>query len=167
MPQSLPDMFARGRDGKAHTTRPEQSPTRTRRRSTVALAGVPLFAGFSKRHLQHLADATDEVVFHPGVAIVEEGNLGETLFVMLEGQAKVVRGGKAQTRLVPGDFFGEVSVLDGGPRTASVVAETPVAALRLFRRTVLELMESEPQFALALLEGIARRIREIDRSLTR
>jgi CRP-like cAMP-binding protein len=68
---------------------------------------------------------------------------------------------------VPGDFFGEVSVLDGGPRTASVVAETPVAALRLFRRTVLELMEAEPQFALALLEGIARRIREIDRSLTR
>jgi CRP-like cAMP-binding protein len=68
---------------------------------------------------------------------------------------------------VPGDFFGEVSVLDGGPRTASVVAETPVAALRLFRRTVLEMMESEPQFALSLLEGIARRIREVDRTLTR
>ncbi len=128
---------------------------------------MPLFAGFSKRHLQHLADATDEVRFPAGASIVEEGNLGETLFVVLEGQAKVVRGGKIRTRLVPGDFFGEVSVLDGGPRTASVVAETPVAALRLFRRTVLELMESEPQFALALLEGIARRIREIDRSLTR
>ena len=167
MPQSLPDMFARGRDGKAHRTRPEQSPARTRRRSSVALSGVPLFTGFSKRHLQHLADATDEVLFPTGAPIVEEGNLGETLFVVLEGQAKVVRGGKVRTRLVPGDFFGEVSVLDGGPRTASVVAETPVAALRLFRRTVLELMESEPQFALALLEGIARRIREIDRSLTR
>jgi CRP/FNR family cyclic AMP-dependent transcriptional regulator len=167
MPQSLPDMFARGRDGKAHPTRPEQSPARTRRRSTVALSGVPLFTGFSKRHLQHLADAADEVLFPAGAAIVEEGNLGETLFVLLEGQAKVVRGGKVRTRLVPGDFFGEVSVLDGGPRTASVVAETPVAALRLFRRTVLELMESEPQFALGLLEGVARRIREIDRSLTR
>jgi CRP-like cAMP-binding protein len=128
---------------------------------------VPLFAGFSKRHLQHLADATDEVRFPAGASIVEEGNLGETLFVVLEGQAKVVRGRKVRTRLVPGDFFGEVSVLDGGPRTASVVAETPVAALRLFRHTVLELMESEPQFALALLEGIARRIREIDRSLGR
>ena len=167
MPQSLPEMFARGRDGKAHRTRPEQSAARTRRRSTVALSGVPLFAGFSKRHLQHLADATDEVRFPAGASIVEEGNLGETLFVVLEGQAKVVRGGKIRTRLVPGDFFGEVSVLDGGPRTASVVAETPVAALRLFRQTVLELMESEPQFALALLEGIARRIREIDRSLAR
>jgi CRP-like cAMP-binding protein len=167
MPQSLPDMFARGRGGKAHATRPEQRPARTRRRSTVALAGVPLFVGFSKRHLQRLADATDEVSFRPGESIVEEGNLGETLFVILEGQAKVVRGGKVRSRLVPGDFFGEVSVLDGGPRTASVVAETPVAALRLFRRTVLELMESEPQLALSLLEGIARRIREIDRSLSR
>jgi CRP/FNR family cyclic AMP-dependent transcriptional regulator len=167
MPQSLPDMIVRARGGKAHETRPEQSPARTRRRSAVALAGVPLFTGFSKRHLRHLADATDEVVFRPGEAIVTEGALGETLFVILEGQAKVVRGGKVQTRLVPGDFFGEVSVLDGGPRTASVVAETPVAALRLFRRTVLELMESEPQLALALLEGIARRIREVDRTLTR
>jgi CRP/FNR family transcriptional regulator, cyclic AMP receptor protein len=167
MPQSLPDMFVRARDGKAHGTRPEQSPARTRHRSTVALAGVPLFTGFSKRHLRRLADATDEVVFRPGEAIVEEGALGETLFVILEGQAKVVRGGKVRTRLVPGDFFGEVSVLDGGPRTASVVAETPVAALRLFRRTVLELMESEPQLALSLLEGIARRIREVDRTLTR
>jgi CRP/FNR family transcriptional regulator, cyclic AMP receptor protein len=167
MPQSLPDMFVRGRGGKAHGTRPEQSPARTRHRSTVALAGVPLFTGFSRRHLQQLADGADEVVFRPGEAIVEEGNPGETLFVLLEGQAKVVRGGKTRTRLVPGDFFGEVSVLDGGPRTASVVAETPVAALRLFRRTVLELMESEPRFALSLLEGVARRVREIDRSLTR
>jgi CRP/FNR family transcriptional regulator, cyclic AMP receptor protein len=167
MPQSLPDMLARGRGGKVRTTPPEQRPARTRRRSTVALAGVPLFTGFSKRHLQRLADATDEVRFRPGEAIVEQGNPGETLFVVLEGQAKVMRDAKVRTHLVPGDFFGEVSVLDGGPRTASVVAETPVAALRLFRRTVMDMMGSEPQFALALLEGIARRIREIDRSLSR
>ena len=166
MPQSLPDMLALGRKQRPGP-RPEQAARRTLHRSTVALAGVPLFAGFSKRHLQRLAGATDEIRFTPGEHIVEEGNLGETLFVLLEGQVKVVRDGKLRTRLVPGDFFGEVSVLDGGPRTASVVAETPVAALRLFRRTVLELVESEPQLALSLLEGIARRIREIDRSLHR
>ena len=166
MPQSLPDMIARGRRA-GPTERPEQEARRTQRRSTVALAGVPLFAGFSKRHLQRLAAQTDEVRFAPGERIVEEGNPGETLFVMLEGQAKVMRDGKVRTRLVPGDFFGEVSVLDGGPRTATVVAETPVAALRLFRRTVLELVGSEPQLGVALLSGIAHRIREIDRSLTR
>jgi CRP/FNR family transcriptional regulator, cyclic AMP receptor protein len=166
MPQSLPDMIARGRR-KGPDARPEQEAQRTLRRSTVALAGVPLFAGFSKRHLQQVAADTDEVRFRPGERIVEQGNPGETLFVVLEGQAKVVRDGKVRTRLVPGDFFGEISVLDGGPRTATVVAETPLAALRLFRRTVLELASSEPQLALALLEGIAHRIREIDRSLTR
>lgn len=170
MPQSLPDMFARGqRTGRRKTTRgrPEQTPGRTRHRSTVALSGVPLFAGFSKRHLQALADAADDVAFRPGERIVEQGNPGETLFVLLEGQAKVVRDGKVRTRLIPGDFFGEISVLDAGPRTASVVAETPVSALRLFRRTVLKMIESEPQLALGLLEGIAHRIREVDRSLSR
>ena len=166
MPQSLPDMIARGRRAPPGG-RPEQEARRTVRRSTVALAGVPLFAGFSKRHLQRLASQTDEVRFVPGETIVEQDNPGETLFVMLEGQAKVVRDGKVRTRLMPGDFFGEVSVLDGGPRTASVIAETPVATLRLFRRTVLELVGAEPQLALSLLVGIAHRIREIDRSLTR
>jgi CRP/FNR family cyclic AMP-dependent transcriptional regulator len=165
-PQSLPDMIALGRRRRPDA-RPEQAAKRTLHRSTTALAGVPLFSGFSKRHLQRLAAETDEVRFRPGEGIVEEGNPGETLFVLLEGQAKVIRGGKVRTHLVPGDFFGEVSVLDGGPRTASVVAETPVAALRLFRRTVLELVSNEPQLALSLLGGIAHRIREIDRSLTR
>ncbi len=103
--------------------------------------------------------------FRAGEWIVEQGDPGETLFVIMEGQAKVIRDGKVRTHLVPSDFFGEISVLDGGPRTASVVAETQVSALRVFRRTVLEMVGSEPALALGLLEGIARRIREIDRSL--
>jgi CRP-like cAMP-binding protein len=167
MPQSLPDLFARQSRTATPGRRPEQAPRRTKRRSAVALAGVPLFAGFSKRHLGKLAEAADEVTFRTGERIVEQGNPGETLFVIVEGQAKVVRDGKTRARLVPGDFFGEVSVLDGGPRTASVVAETPVAAVRLFRKTVMDLIQQEPQLALRLLEGIARRLREIDRSLTR
>jgi CRP/FNR family cyclic AMP-dependent transcriptional regulator len=166
MPQSLPDVFVQGRR-RPERGRPAQAPTRTRRRSTVALSGVPLFSGFSKRHLERLAGAADDVAFRAGERIVEEGNPGETLFVLLEGQAKVIRDGRVRTRLVPGDFFGEISVLDGGPRTATVVAETPVSALRVFRRTLLEMIGSEPNLALGLLEGIARRIREIDRSLTR
>jgi CRP/FNR family cyclic AMP-dependent transcriptional regulator len=166
MPQSLPEALLQGR--KAPSQSPSaQPPTRTRRRSAVALSGVPLFSSFSRRHLHRLADSADDVAFRAGEQIVEQGNLGETLFVLLEGQAKVVRDGRVRARLVPGDFFGEISVLDGGPRTASVVAETPVSALRVFRRTLLEMLGSEPQLALGLLQGIARRIREIDRSLTR
>jgi CRP/FNR family transcriptional regulator, cyclic AMP receptor protein len=167
MPQSLPDLYASRARSATPGRRPEQPPRRTKRRSAVALAGVPLFAGFSKRHLGKLAEAADEVTFRPGEHIVDQGNPGETLFVVLEGQAKVVRDGKTRARLVPGDFFGEVSLLDGGPRTATVVAETPVAAVRLFRRTVMDLIQQEPQLGLHLLEGIARRLREIDRSLSR
>jgi CRP/FNR family cyclic AMP-dependent transcriptional regulator len=166
MPQSLPEALVQGRKTPAHSPS-AQPPTRTRRRSAVALSGVPLFSSFSRRHLHRLADSADDVAFRAGEQIVEQGNLGETLFVLLEGQAKVVRDGRVRARLVPGDFFGEISVLDGGPRTASVVAETPVSALRVFRRTLLEMIGSEPRLALGLLEGIARRIREIDRSLTR
>lgn len=166
MPQNLPDVFVHGRR-ESPRSRPEQTLIRTRRRDTVALSGVPLFAGFSERHLRRLAGAADDVAFRAGEQIVEQGNPGETLYVLMEGQAKVIRDGKIRTRLVPGDFFGEISVLDGGPRTASVVAETPVSALRVFRRTLLEMIGSEPRLALGLLEGIARRIREIDRSLTR
>src|SRR4051794_34752933 len=108
MPQSLPDLFARQSRTATPGRRPEQAPRRTKRRSAVALAGVPLFAGFSKRHLGKLAEAADEVTFRTGERIVEQGNPGETLFVIVEGQAKVVRDGKTRARLVPGDFFGEV-----------------------------------------------------------
>jgi len=144
--------------------RPEQPPRRTLRRSAVALTGVPMFVGFSSKHLNRLASEADELDLAAGQTIVREGDPGEALFVVLEGQAKVVRGGKRVGTVIPGDFFGELSALDGGPRTASVIAETPVRLLRLFRHTLKRLMDDEPQVTIKLVEGIARRIREIDRS---
>ena len=125
-----------------------------------------MFSGFSKRHMKLLVESTDEVVFSPGETIVEEGLLGETLFVVLEGQAKVVRGERTVARIVPGDFFGEISALDGGPRSASVIAETPVVAVRLFRHALLDLVRAEPILGANLLQGMARRIREIERPLS-
>lgn len=144
--------------------RPEQPPRRTLRRSAVALAGVPMFVGFSSKHLNRLASEADELDLAAGQTIVREGDPGEALFVVLEGQAKVVRAGKRVGIVIPGDFFGELSALDGGPRTASVIAETPVRLLRLFRHTLKRLMDDEPQVTIKLVDGIARRIREIDRS---
>jgi CRP-like cAMP-binding protein len=128
------------------------------------LAGVPLFQGFSKRHLQRLASQTDELTFEPRDDIVEEGMLGETLFVVLSGKGKVTRGGRKVGEVLPGDFFGELSTLDGGPRSATVTAETPMRVLRLFRHTLAELLKDEPRLTLKLLDGIVRRIREIQRS---
>ncbi len=84
----------------------------------MALAGVPLFADLSRKHLQRLAKEADEQSFGPGGTIVEEGNAGETLFVVLGGDGKVVRGRRKVGEVLPGDFFGELSAIDGGPRSA-------------------------------------------------
>ena len=91
----------------------------------------------SKADLNKLAEETDVVSFPAGTTIVEEGLLGETMFVVTSGEAKVMRGKRRLGTVRPGDFFGEVALLDGAPRSASVVAETPVVAIRLFRRTLL------------------------------
>jgi CRP/FNR family cyclic AMP-dependent transcriptional regulator len=149
--------------GKRVQRQPEQAPRRTQRETAAVLAAVPLFSGFSKRPLHRLAKETDELDFGPGEGIVEAGMPGEALFVVLAGHAKVVRGSRKIGDLVPGDFFGELSALDGGQRSASVVAETPVRVLRLFRHTLLELLRAEPQLALRLLDEMVRRVRETER----
>jgi CRP-like cAMP-binding protein len=133
----------------------------TMRRSMAALAAVPLFDRFSKKHLRRLAEETDVVAFAPRRAIVEEGQAGEAMFVVLAGMARVTRGDRTVGELFPGDFFGELSALDGGARTASVVAQTPVEALRLFRHTLRRMIEDEPALVIGLLEGLARRLRHV------
>jgi CRP-like cAMP-binding protein len=134
---------------------------RTLRRSVAALSTVPLFDGFAKRHLRRLAADADVVEYGAGRPIVEEGQPGEAMFVLLEGRARVARGRRTVAALIPGDFFGELSALDGGPRTASIVAETPVLALRLYRGALGRVIEEEPALALHLLVGLARRLRQV------
>jgi CRP/FNR family transcriptional regulator, cyclic AMP receptor protein len=162
MPQSLPEMAAR--ETRDLVTRlPEQPMRRTQRETAALLSSMPLFEGFSQRHLHRLARQSDELEAKRGDRIVEEGMRGEAFFVVLSGRAKVVRGGRRLGELMPGDFFGELSALDGGPRSASVVAETPMRLLRLFRHTLMELLEDEPQLSLRILDRLVRRIREVER----
>lgn len=163
MSQSLPDMVRRESRQPLGPHRPEQALRRTKRETATALAGVPMFVGFSKKHLHRLAAATDVLAFVPGQAIVTEGDPGETLFVVLSGQGRVTRGRKRVGTVMPGDFFGELSAIDGGPRSASVVAETPMEVLRLFRKTLMSLIGDEPQVTLTLLDGITRRVRQVER----
>jgi CRP-like cAMP-binding protein len=131
------------------------------RRSVAALSAVPLFDGLSRRHLRRLAGEADIVGFDRGRAIVEEGQAGAAMFVILAGSARVERAGRRVGGLVPGDFFGELSALDSGPRTASVVAETPLQALRLFRHTLIDMVRGEPGLVFGLLQGLARRLRQV------
>jgi CRP-like cAMP-binding protein len=162
--QSLPDALLRERQ-PIGGRRPEVSASRTKRESVVALSGVPLFSDLPKRALQRLAKEADELSFEPGERLVEEGLLGETLFVVMQGKAKVTRRGRRVGAVVPGDFFGELSTIDGGVRTATIVAETPMRVLRLFRSTLRKLLDDEPQLAIKILDGIVRRIRQVERGV--
>jgi protein phosphatase len=120
-----------------------------------------LFGGLSKRHLRRLAEESDVARYTPGRAIVEEGQSGEAMYVLLSGSARVVRGHRTVATLIPGDFFGELSALDRGPRTASIVAETHVEVLRVFRHTLYDLLRAEPSLVFRMLEGLARRLRNV------
>jgi CRP/FNR family transcriptional regulator, cyclic AMP receptor protein len=123
------------------------------------LAHVPMLAGLSKRQLRRLLDRTSEHEYPEGARIVRQGGRGETVFVLMDGTARVVRGGRTVARLSPGDFFGEIAVLDRRPRTADVVAASPVKCLVLHRDDLKDILEAEPQAAWALLETLAGRLR--------
>ena len=123
------------------------------------LARVPLFAGSSRRQLRGILEWTKEYRYKPGAIIVREGARGQELFVLLDGKASVSRKGKRITRLVPGDFFGEMAVIDGGPRSATVIADEAVDSLVLKQADFRSMVEGDPSIAWHLLETFAARLR--------
>lgn len=130
-----------------------------------ALARVPLFSGLAPRHLKKLADLTEEQQYMEGARVVREGDIGDTFYVIREGEAKVVSGaGRVVNRLRPGDFFGEISLLDGGPRTATVIADTPLRMLALPRKAFLQVLKQEPVVGVKLLGHTALMLRRLERS---
>jgi len=149
----------------AVTADPVASLRRRRARGAALslLQGVPLFAGLSKRHLRRIAAAADEVRFRDGRVIVEAGVPGTTFFVIVDGGAKVYRSkvptGRAAARLGPGDFFGELALLDGGPRTATVVADGDSVTLRLSRSAFRSTVAREPTVSLSIMAELASRLR--------
>ena len=151
---------------KARADAASASGRRVRRRSADAIGRVPLFSGLSRRHLHQVAEAADEVSFRQGSTVVKEGDLGQTLFVIMEGQVRVTRGGRKLGTMGPGEFFGEIALVDRGPRTATVVAETPLVAIRLFRRSFLKLIEREPKIGEKVLATLAMRLRTVEKNLT-
>jgi CRP-like cAMP-binding protein len=141
----------------------------TRRPPLRLLELVPLFSGLSRAQLSHVADLAQEVSYGSGRMIVRTGTPGLAFYVIVEGQAKVIRGkiasAKGQASLGPGDFFGEMALLDGGPRSASVVAQTPMTTVRIERAPFRRMLKDEPDIALKLLEGMAVRMRKLIETL--
>jgi len=126
------------------------------------LASVPLFAACSNRDLQKIAKASDEITIDEERVLVEQGAIGKECFVIIEGNAVVKRSNRRVATLGPGDHFGELALFDGGPRTASVVAETPMTVLVLGQREFRALLDEVPGLSHKVLANLAARIRELD-----
>jgi CRP-like cAMP-binding protein len=122
------------------------------------LAAVPLFESIPKRHLRKIAETATSARFEPQTPIVRKGERGETFFLILDGTARVASGARAK-RLGTGDFFGEMALLDGEVRSATVTAETPVHVMRISRRRFLPMLERDPKLAIAMLKALAGRLR--------
>ena len=129
------------------------------RQWTNVLAEIPLFAGLSSRDLRRVASVATIKRFHDQTEIIRAGEAGDALYIVLDGSVSVHRRGLRRVELGIGSVFGELSLLDGGPRSATVYASEPVACLRIARPRFAKLLRSEPGIAIALLEELAARLR--------
>jgi CRP/FNR family cyclic AMP-dependent transcriptional regulator len=127
-----------------------------------ALAGVRLFAPLNRRELGRIARASEVVTVPAGTEVVTEGAVGDDFYVVLDGVAVMRRRRRKVATLETGSAFGELALLDGGPRSASVTAETDLRLLALTARQFATVIEEIPVVGRKLLVGLTARLREAD-----
>ena len=137
------------------------------RRSQVELVGIleglPLFARLTKRHLKAVAKVSSDVRYEPGTVILKELDSGQHLVIMSLGTAKVVHGGRVLATVGPGDVIGEMAIIDGEPRSATVTADSVVEGIAIYRTAFLRLLEEHPTMCWRLLLAQTARLRELDK----
>jgi CRP-like cAMP-binding protein len=126
----------------------------------AALERTPMFAGLDREHLESVLAVAQRVPFEPGQAIVERGDPGDAMYIVVSGVAEVDVGGRYH-RLQRGDFFGEMAVLAGKPREATVKAVEPLEALRIPADEFQAFLGDNPQIALGMLKSLVERLREV------
>jgi CRP/FNR family transcriptional regulator, cyclic AMP receptor protein len=132
---------------------------RLRRNQKVELIKrVPLFSRCSRKELDEVAQLADEIDLNEGKEMTKEGRPGREFFVLLDGKADVKRNGRRINTLGKGDFFGEIALVSRAPRTATVVATTPIHALVITDRSFRRLLEHSPQIQSKVLEALAERL---------
>jgi len=132
---------------------------------TEVLKGVPLFSNLSQRQLSLIARHADEAHLEAGRILARQGEVGLEFLLLVEGTARVERNGKFLTRLQTGDFFGEMSLIDGKPRSATVIAETPVTLLAIHRRSFSYLLDTIPGLPRKMLATLCERLRQADETM--
>ena len=135
--------------------------TLTRDDTTRLLAGTRLFAGVTADGLAMISARMTEIDLPAGRVIARQGDIGTGFYVIVSGLVRVVRDGQTLAQLGPGDFFGELSVLDGRPRVAQVVSVEPTTCLALASWDFEAVVAEQPSLALAIMRELAGRLREL------
>jgi CRP/FNR family transcriptional regulator, cyclic AMP receptor protein len=126
---------------------------------TEILKNVPAFSSLSKAHLEKIARIADEVEVPPGKILARQGEKGVEFFYILEGKAKIKKEGKVADILTPNNFFGEVSIIDGRPYFATVVAETKMKLLVIESRYFDQLLEKTPTLSNEIMRALCTYVR--------
>ena len=135
--------------------------TLTRDRRAELLSSCRLFSGVEAEDLAAVAERAIEVEFPDERVIARQGEIGTGFFFIIAGAVRVIRDGDEVARLGPGEFFGELSVLDGLPRVAQVVAVGPTRCLALATWEFEQVLLDNPTLSLAILRGLAARLRAV------
>jgi CRP/FNR family cyclic AMP-dependent transcriptional regulator len=126
------------------------------------LRRVPLFSRLDDRSLEEVARLADEVDIRPEQVLMREGRSGHEFFLILRGTVRVERAGELLNVCGRGDFLGEIALVDGGPRTATAIAQDEVRALVVGHREFHSLMDQFPALRLRVLEALAERVRRAE-----
>ena len=135
----------------------------SRKQHLESLKQVPLFSACTKKELEKVARASDEVTMTAGTLIVDQGQTGREAFVILDGEVVVKRNNRKVATLGSGAVLGELSLLDHGPRTATAICETDCTLLVIEGRRFLGVLDDVPAISHKLLASLAARIRDLDR----
>jgi len=137
---------------------------RHRSQKAELLKKVPMFSNLSNRHLNEVAKYADQLPVKAGRVLAEQGEIGWEFVFILEGKARVEKGGKVINRLNSGDFFGEISLIDRGPRTATVIAETDMTLLIVNSKSFDHLLDTVPGLQKKILISLCQYFRRAEKA---
>ena len=126
------------------------------------LRGVPLFVGLDDKELKAVGALCDEVAVPAGHELTHEETFGDEFYLILEGEVRIQRAGATLRMMGPGDFLGEIALIDHGRRTASATAATDCRLLVLAHREFHSLLDAQPDIRVHVLEALARRVRQLE-----
>jgi CRP/FNR family transcriptional regulator, cyclic AMP receptor protein len=127
------------------------------------LKGVDLFKGIPGEELSHIAQITDELEYGPAEVIFDEGAQGDAMYLIVDGRVKVHSREQVFAELGPSQVFGEMSILDAEPRSASITTLTDLSVLKIQREDFMEILSEKPEISLGIIKVLTHRLREANR----